>query len=139
MSNYTVYADRPLQYAVEYAQQILVGYHGDYLFFRGSLNDSYLIWHGDIDGADHAAITFSDCYVYRITALADGSYQLDPAWSQSGTVSNTGYRIVYGSEQYMCKLLDNGGELIEAATLFALCVFTFYIVFHHIFKSVSRS
>ena len=104
--NYTVARANISSSPLQYSRDLVAGTFKDYLFFRVSDTEHYLIV-GDISFDDY---TFSDCDVYQIVTLSidpvGSYYSLSELHHQSGSVANPYAAVVYGSAAELPHLVD---------------------------------
>lgn len=130
--NYTVYDSSYSSSAVQIGRDWLSGYTGEYLFFRASQDEYYLI-RGDIDFDN---LSGSDCRIDLIFSAFNanhGAYwQIETFDNQSFTLSNPSDCLVYGSDSAFPHLID-GGDIYGLTILAVLVVSALFRLFERVF------
>lgn len=131
--NYTVYESSYGSTPLSIARDWLKGYTGEYIFFRASQDEYYLI-RGDID---FSTLSCDDCRVDLIFSAYNanhGSYwQLESFDSQSVSISNPSDCLLYASDSAYPHLIE--GVDVYAFTL--ICVVSVAFMFR-LFERVFR-
>lgn len=133
MMNYTVYPAQIGATPLQYARDWVSGYTGEYIFFRASQDEYYLI-RGDID---FDTLSGSDCridLIYAAFSANSGSYyQIETFEGEDFTLSNPNDCIIYGSDDLYPSLIS-GGDKYVFSVLVALCIGFCFCLFDRVLR-----
>lgn len=133
--NYTVYDSNFSSTVTQIARDWLSGYTGEYLFFRASQDEYYLI-RGDID---FDTLSGSDCRIDLIFSAFNANhgsyYQLETFENQTFTLSNPSDCLLYGSDSRYPHLIE-GGDVYGFSILCVLTVAFIFSLFDRVFRKI---